>query len=418
MPPRKKDLDTQKASVRIVHLTNLFRVDWLMSIFVLGLAVLGFLTLYSACGEGSLSNFWKQVVYFVMGACVAAVLICTDYRFLVGLGPLIYLAVLGLLVGVLIFGIDVKGSTRWFDLGVFRLQPSEVAKVGLIYALTWYFVKLGDRIRKIWWFFITFIIVAIPMALILKQPDLGTAACLAPLVVVMLFVAGCRVRHLLAIILVGLSILPYAWLQMKDFKPDTEEYLEANTQAKRDEIRAAQKAEFAANRKPWDLHWHQCMRIYTFLHPESDPTGGGWQTTQSKITVGSGGLTGKGYLKGEMTRLKYLPMHFNDFIFSSLAEERGFVGATIVIGCFLALLLRGLMFARDCPEMGGTLLACGAVTILAFHVFINIGITIGLLPVTGLPLPFLSYGGSFYLATMALVGTLLSVPMRKRVFVY
>jgi len=257
----------------------------------------------------------------------------------------------------------------------------------------------------------------VPMGLILKQPNLGTAASLAPLTVVMLFVAGCRVRHLLALILLGSALLPYVWLEMKDFNPETEEYLAANEAGKRailDEMRG----EYQADRKPWDLHWHQKMRIYTFLHPESDPRGSAWQTVQSKITVGSGGLKGKGFLEGEMTRLRYLPEHHTDFIFSTLAEERGFIGAAVVIGLFAALLLRGLIFARDCPEMMGTLLATGVVTILAFHVFVNIGITVGLLPVTGLPLPFLSYGGSFYMAAMACVGILLSVPMRRRAFVY
>ncbi|HNR33266.1 MAG TPA: FtsW/RodA/SpoVE family cell cycle protein, partial [Candidatus Hydrogenedentes bacterium] len=167
----------------------------------------------------------------------------------------------------------------------------------------------------------------------------------------------------------------------------------------------------------YELKYYQKMRIYTFLNPEADPRGSAWQTIQSMITVGSGGLSGKGYLQGTQTRLNYLPEHHTDFIFSLYAEERGFLGVVVIAGVYLAFLLRGLQFARDCPEMHGTLLAAGVVTILAFHIFVNIAITVGSLPVTGIPLPFMSYGGSFYMTTMMCVGVLLNVPMRRRMFV-
>ena len=203
---------------------------------------------------------------------------------------------------------------------------------------------------------------------------------------------------------------------MKDFDPAPPEYQAAKYHEKL-EMRAKMKEEFQANRKPYEFHWHQKMRIYGFLHPEADKKASGWQTYQSMITVGSGGLSGKGFLNSTQTRLKYLPEHHTDFIFSLLAEEHGFMGAALVIALFAAFLLRGLGFALDCPDMAGTLLAGGVVTVLAFHVFVNIGITIGLLPVTGIPLPFLSYGGSFYMTTMACVGILLNVPMRRHMFV-
>jgi rod shape determining protein RodA len=150
--------------------------------------------------------------------------------------------------------------------------------------------------------------------------------------------------------------------------------------------------------------------------PKADPQGIGWQTRQSKITVGSGGFYGKGFTKGTQTMLNYLPEHHTDFIFSLLAEEKGFIGAAAVIILFAAFLLRGLQFTKECQDLAGTLLGVGAVTILAFHVFVNIAITIGLMPVTGIPLPFLSYGGNFYLTTMMSVGMLLNVPVRKQLF--
>jgi rod shape determining protein RodA len=302
-----------------------------------------------------------------------------------------------MLLGVEFFGYEAKGSERWLVLGPVRIQPSEINKVLLVYALTWYLTTIGKRIRSLHWFILTFILIGIPMALILKQPNLGTAACLAPLVVVMLFVAGCRLWHLGVIIAIGLSVIPVLWWQMKDFDPEV-------------------KPEVAAT-SVYELKHYQKKRIYTFLHPEYDPQGSGWHTTQSKITVGSGGLSGKGYLEGTQTRLNYLPEHHTDFIFSLLAEEHGFIGAAVVVGLFAAFLLRGLMYARDCPDMMGTLLAAGVVTVLGFHIFVNIAITIGLMPVTGIPLPFLSYGRSFYLTTMICVGILLSVPIRRNVFV-
>jgi len=401
------DFDVHDATVRVVNLRNLRRVDWMMPIFILSLAVVGWLTVYSATRSTDPFKFQKMIFHFLLGAGVAVLIIATDYRFLVAIAPVLYAGAIALLVGVLATGTITKGSERWLVWGPFRLQPSEIAKLTVVYALTWYFTTLGHRIRKLHWFLLTFLIAGLPIILILKQPNLGTAACLVPLVFVMLYVAGCRLLHLALIVLMGLSLIPAVWWEMKDFDP--------NDKTQNPAFAGAQKA----SPKPfYELRYHQKRRIYTFLNPGSDLKDSGWQTYQSQITVGSGGLFGKGYLKGTQTRLNYLPEHDTDFIFSVLAEERGFFGALVVVGLFAAFLLRGFMFARDCPEMMGTLLATGTVTILAFHVFVNIAITIGLMPVTGIPLPFLSYGGSFYLTTMACVGVLLNVPMRQRVFVY
>ena len=201
----------------------------------------------------------------------------------------------------------------------------------MVFSLTWYFTKIGDRIKKLPWFILTFVLAAIPMALILKQPNLGTAACLGPLTLAMLYVAGCKRWHLAVVILVGLSAVPMLWWQMKDFDPQVEN----------------------EPRVFFELKHYQKMRIYTFLNPEYDPQGSGWHTLQSRITIGSGGLSGKGYLKGTQTRLNYLPEHHTDFIYSLLAEEFGFLGAITVIALFTLLLLRGLSFAQDavtCPE--------------------------------------------------------------------
>ena len=399
------DYQAEDAIMRVVNVRNLRRVDWLLPIFVVSLAAIGWVTMYSASAQTENLYFEKQIAFFFAGAVITAGIICVDYRTVVALAPLMYTTAILMLIGVLTVGTEVNGSQRWLNLGLFRIQPSELTKIIMIYFLAWYFHTLGNRIRKLHWFILAFILTGIPMALILKQPDLGTAACLGPLVVVMLFVAGCRLWHMGVVVLAGLAIIGLAWFQVRDFNPSPVQWEQD-----------IQRKVHGAWRKPYELHFHQKMRIYTFLHPDFSPRTGNWQAYQSFITVGSGGLTGKGFMNGTNTKLNYLPEHRTDFIFSHYAEERGFIGGVVVIGLFLAFLLRGLMFARDCPEMMGTLLAAGVVTVLGFHIFFNIAITIGLMPVTGMPLPFLSYGGTFYLSTMACVGILLNVPMRRKMF--
>jgi len=368
------------------------RVDIWLILNVLALAVIGWILMYSVARSASTVYLYRMILFFCSGVVVTIFFVSIDYRFLVNWAPLFYLGSIALLLVVLFFGTEAKGSERWINLGLFRLQPSEFSKIIMIFFLTWYLTKIGEKIRKLGWFVVTFLLVGIPMALILKQPNLGTAASLAPLVFAMLYVAGCRKVHLVLVLLLGSMLVPVLWLEMKDFDPSVEKETQTTL----------------------GLKHYQKKRIYAFLHPEYDYRGTGWHTYQSKITIGSGGISGKGYLRGTQTKLKYLPEHHTDFIFSLLAEEFGFVGGVMVIALFAIMLFRGLMFARDAYDMQGTLLAVGVVTVLAFHIFVNIAITTGLLPVTGIPLPFLSYGGSFYMTVMAGIGILLNVPLRKK----
>ncbi|MFA7692177.1 MAG: rod shape-determining protein RodA [Candidatus Hydrogenedentes bacterium] len=387
-----KQVQHQDISVKLFNVRNVTHIDWWLPMLVTALAVCGWVVMYSASRNTEVAYLTRQILFFAVGILVAFTFLCFDYRFLVSMGPFMYFIALSLLLLVIFFGSSAKGSERWISLGFFRLQPSEYTKLIMVFFLTWYFTRIGERVKKLLWFAFTFILVALPMALILKQPNLGTAASLGPLTLAMLYVAGCRRRHLAVVIVAGLCAVPVLWWQMKDFDPQV----------------------VSDQRSFFDLKHYQKMRIYTYLHPEYDPQGSGWHTLQSKITIGSGGLTGKGYLKGTQTRLNYLPEHHTDFIYSLLAEEFGFVGAISVIALFSLLLLRGLTFARDAVDLSGTLLATGVVVILAFHIFVNIAITAGMMPVTGIPLPFLSYGGNFYMTTMAGMGVLLSVPLRKR----
>ncbi len=440
MPTRGLLYEAKDFNIRLFNWRNLQRVDWMLSLFVMLLATAGFIALYSACRTTDIGILYRQLTGFGAGIILAMCFACLDYRFLVSCGPIFYIIALVLLIGVELNGYQSGGSERWLDIGPIRIQPSELSKLAMIVTLTWYFHMLGRRIRGLHWFLLTFVIVGVPTLLILKQPNLGTAATMGPLTLAMLYTAGCRWWHLAAVILAGLSLFPVLAIEMNGFDPEAREFkrIDANddhvitlgelraflpkvpvdpADTRAEDTPATQAdydaAEIRVNpRSRLGLKDYQKKRIYAFLHPEYDPKGSGWHTTQSRITIGSGGLSGKGYLQGTQTRLNYLPEHHTDFIFSVVAEEWGFIGVAVCIGLYAAFLFRGLMFARDCLEMQGTLLATGIVTVLGFHIFVNIAVTVGLMPVTGIPLPFLSFGRSFYLTVMACVGVLLSIPAR------
>jgi rod shape determining protein RodA len=352
----QSDFDVRDARISVINYANLRRIDWFMALIVLSLVLAGWLALYSASQYSESGYFSRQVVAFFVGAFIAAVIVVIDYRFVVIFAPAMYLAAVGTLFAVLEFGHTAKGSERWLQIGPVGVQPSELTKLVMVYFLAWYLNALGERIKKFYWFALTFILVGIPIVLILKQPNLGTALCLAPLVVVMLFVAGCRWRHMALVAIAGFSLVPVLYWQMKDF--DARKYLDERKRERTQKVVAASSEENAAEKEApkkggilakLELKDYQKMRIYSFLHPEEDKSESGWQTYQSLITVGSGGLSGKGYMQGTQTKLKWLPEHHTDFIFSVVAEEMGFIGASIIIGLFAAFLLRGLMFARDCP---------------------------------------------------------------------
>ncbi len=372
--------DLMSAHIRIFDFGNLRRLDLWLAAIVLALAAVGVMVLYSTSRSTSSATpyYLLQMMFIPVGCLIALTITCIDYRFLVSLAPFFYGILIVALVAVLLVGVEVKGATRWLQLGPIRIQPSEQSKLALIFMLAWYLSSIGNKIQRIPYFLLTFAIAAVPALLIFRQPNLGTAATLGPVVFAMLYVAGCRRSHLVGIVVLALVAAPVGWSQLKDY---------------------------------------QKTRVLTILNPGADALGSGYHTTQSMITVGSGGPFGKGYMQGTQTYLSYLPEHHTDFIFSVLAEEWGFVGSVGVVALFLLLFMRALIIARKSPEMSGALLVIGIVTLLAFHVFVNIAITLGIAPVTGIPLPFLSYGRSFYLTTMMCIGVLLSVNTRKGLFI-
>jgi rod shape determining protein RodA len=403
--------------VGVFDRTNLRRLDPLLVLLTLVLAFVGIVNMYSVThgaatpetleSAGFLDTIrhaltgrvGDQLFYLGLGLLVAAFVIALDYRFAVSMAPLLFVAALALLVLVLVIGIEVNGARRWIDLKVYRLQPSELAKVALVYMLAWYLSRIGPRIRKLPYFALAFVFAALPVALIARQPSLSSAITFLPVVFVMLFAAGCRLWHVAALVLPVALAGAAAFAQVNDY-------------------RTLGPEAYAAKEYPFGLQLkgYQARRVLTFLDPESDRKGAGFQSIQMRITVGSGEMLGKGFGGGTQTHFKYLPEFHTDLIFALVAEEWGFVGSTTVIVLFLLFFMRSLGLAQSCPDTAGSLLAIGCTTILAFHAFTNIAITLCLLPVTGVPLPFLSYGGSFYLTTMLCVGTLLSVHARKPFF--
>lgn len=360
----------------IINVRKLLRVDPLIIVLVLSLAAIGFVTLYSVykTSHAATPYHTQQILRFITGAALAAAIVCIDYRVLVALAPAFYAIAVGLLVAVEIAGHTAMGAERWLKIGPIVIQPSEQTKLIVVLALAWYLSLIGEKIRRLPYFLLAFVIAGVPALLILKQPNLGTAAVMGPIAFAMLYVAGCKRWHLIAVLLCGLALAPVAW-----------QFLEG----------------------------YQKTRLVAFVDPDVDPMGAGYQTRQSMISVGSGGLRGKGFGNSTQTQLQYLPEYHTDFIFSHYAEERGFVGALVLISLYTAFLLQGLSVARRSHEIAGSALAVGVVTILAFHTFVNVSITIGLMPVTGIPLPFLTYGGSFYITVMMCVGLLMNIHARR-----
>ncbi|HOJ33449.1 MAG TPA: rod shape-determining protein RodA [Candidatus Hydrogenedentes bacterium] len=421
MSLRIEETDLLDADVRVFNIRNLKRVDAFIVLLTLVLAFVGVLTQYSASyGASSVLGtetekstfsqiFWKlftgysgkQIGFLGIGVLCAVVVACLDYRFLVAIGPVVYIVIVAMLVLTLFspLGYAVRGARRWLDLGLIRIQPSEFSKLGLIFMLAWYGSRVGPKLQKLGYLLFAFVLVAIPCGLIFLQPSLSTAVALLPAALIMLYIAGCRLLHFF---LLGLLVLFPATVVINQAL----DYEEIGPEA------------YNAKHYPLGIKLKetQVQRILTFILPNPDPKKTGYHALQARITVGSGQLAGKGFLKGTQTHLSFLPDFHTDFIFALLAEEWGFVGATAVIVLFLLFFQRGLSLAFSCPDPAGRLLGVGCASLLAFHAFTNMAVTVGLLPVTGMPLPFLSYGGSFYITTCLCVGCLLSIQVRKRFF--
>ena len=354
-------------------------VDWVLVGGVLLITLMALLNLYSATRLNDavgLSAFFKQLYFNLMGFGLILLIVMVDYKALVALSYPLYILVLILLVVAMLFGETVAGSQRWLDLGFFRLQPSEPAKLILIIVLASYYYRKdtgkGFTLPEI---FTPIVLTLIPFVLILKQPDLGTALMLVILFASMTLFVKLKWSTFGVLAGTALSALPIAW---KFF-----------------------------------LKPYQRQRIETFLNPESDPLGSGYHITQSKIAVGSGLKFGKGYLHGTQGQLDFLPERHTDFAFSVWAEEWGFFGSLFFMACYFFVLLWGLNIAVTARDKFGMLLAFGIVSLLFWQAFVNMGMIMGLLPVVGVPLPLFSYGGSSLLTNLAGIGLLINIRMRR-----
>ncbi|HKC50972.1 MAG TPA: rod shape-determining protein RodA [Myxococcota bacterium] len=353
-------------------------------IFLMGLAValIGIVNLISASPErnGFLPDTaWRQLVWMGLGLALLLATLLLDYRTLERIAIPFYGGVILLLVAVLFIGRIVNGSQRWIDLGPMNLQPSELAKLALIIL----FARLLARRSAassigLLDLVLPALLVALPAALIVKQPDLGTALVLCIVSASFLAVTRVRVGSLVLIVAGGVAALTVAWL--------------------------------------FFLHDYQKERVFTFMNPERDPLGAAYHAIQSQIAVGSGGLFGKGFLHGSQSQLDFLPEEQTDFVFSVLGEEWGFVGTATVLALYLGILIRGLMIAHSSKDLFGAYLAVGIVALFFWAGAINVGMVIGVLPVVGVPLPMLSYGGSALLTCMVALGLLMNVSMRRYIF--
>jgi rod shape determining protein RodA len=351
-----------------------YHIDWMLIAALFALCAIGLAMIYSATG-GFTRVYWTQVYAIALGIVAMAMCLAVDYRSLADKSHWIYLAMVVVLVAVLFVGAVRGGSRRWLDLGAFNLQPSEFAKAALALMLA---KMLGEARRPAISnqdLVLAGVITAVPLLLISRQPDLGTAATFVPVLLTIAYVAGMPVRYLGALVLAGALLAPVAY--------------------------------------QFGLEDYQKERISTFLDPEQDPRGAGYQQIQARITVGSGGAWGKGFMQGTQGQLRFLPVAHNDFIFSVLAEEQGFAGVVAALGLYLFVILRSVEAARLARDRMGAYLVLGVLASFTFQVIYNITMSAGLVPVKGLTLPLMSYGGSSMIATLAGFGLILNVRMRR-----
>lgn len=352
--------------------------DWTLLALVMAVCAIGVVNIYStgfSLADNQSPLYIKQLQWIFLGLAFLGLAFLIDYRAISQAAYVIYGLSIASLVFVALFGHTANGAQRWISFGVFLFQPSELMKVTVIIALARYFDDHKSHepylLREL---FIPCLIVLIPFVLILKQPDLGTSLVLVIVSASIVLFIGMNGKSILIALTSVLAAMPVAWHFLKDYQKD---------------------------------------RLLTFLSPENDPLGTGYHIIQSMIAIGSGGFLGKGFLQGSQTQLKYLPEQQTDFVFSVFAEEWGFVGGLILLVMFISLIVWGLKIALHSKDLLGTILAFGITALIAWQVVINMGMVLGLLPVVGIPLPFMSYGGSAIVTLLGAIGLLMNVSVRR-----
>lgn len=357
-----------KAFFTSIHL------DLILILLIITLCSLGLVILYSASNQ-NMAFFYRQLIHFAVGLVALFITAQTPPRIYQTLSPWGYLLSIMMLLGVLFLGVDAKGAKRWLEIpGVIRFQPSELVKLLLPLGIAWYMArkpvppKILDIAKAL-------VIISIPTVLILKQPDLGTAILILASGFLVLFFAGISWWIIISMLAVVSASLPLLWFFV--------------------------------------MHSYQKQRVLTFLNPESDPLGSGWNSIQSKIAIGSGGIEGKGYLQSSQSQLEFLPESHTDFIIAVLAEESGLIGVVLLLLLYGLITLRGLYLSTRCKTLFGRLIAASMMTTFFIYVFVNIGMVSGILPVVGVPLPLISYGGTSVVSLLISFGITMSMATHR-----
>jgi rod shape determining protein RodA len=351
--------------------------DWFLFLPAVALPLVGLGVIFTATtGTPVAGSFDRQILWIGLGLVGLFLALVIDYHTLAEFSYLFYGLALALLTFTLVFGRVVNSSQSWLGVGHFQFQPSELAKVATILMVAAYLGR--ERLGRLGAanFVAICVIVGLPVLLIMRQPDLGTAVTFVPLLAGATFLAGIRIRTLVILALIAAIVLPLAGSHLKPYQKE---------------------------------------RVRTFLEPTRDPKGAGYQLIQSLIAVGSGGVLGKGFLSGTQGQLQFLPEQHTDFILAVLAEEGGFIGTTVVLGLYFLIIYRCMAIARGSRDSLGAYLAIGVVSVLGCQAILNIGVVLGLLPTTGVPLPLMSYGGSSLLSNLIGIGLVLNVWMRRLV---
>lgn len=360
----------------LIEKRSLKSFNYVILITVLTLVTIGELLIYSATNSLEYSSLYhnyylKQLVFIIVSLITMFFVSNVNYHIWIELANKLYIFTVFLLILILIIGKSKAGGfVRWFHFGSFSFQPSELCKAALVLAITRFIIDNKGKIALFEGFIKIFCLVGIPLVLIIIQPDLGTAMIFIPLIFFMMFIAGIKLKYLIYSLILIITASPFFWFLMKDY---------------------------------------QKRRILSFINPEADPLGSGYSVIQSKIAIGSGGILGKGFLKGTQSQLNFIPEHHTDFVFSVLGEEFGFIGVLIVLCLYYVFVMEGIKIAIHAKDKAGRILATGIISMFVSQVFINIGMTLGILPVVGVPLPFLSYGGSSLLFNMVLIGILFNI---------
>jgi rod shape determining protein RodA len=351
------------------------KLDLRLLALALLLTAIGVAMVHSTTSGGPRGDLGgRQVLWALLGVAVAAVFLAVDYRILLQYSPGLYGVAMLVLVALPLFGRRIAGAKSWIRFGAFQIQPSELARIAIALLLAWILENDDRALVKTRTIGILAAAVGLPMFLVLLQPDTGVALTYTPFLLAALYFGGMRARWWATLILAGALAVGSSWFLLKDYQKD---------------------------------------RIRTFLDPNLAVRGAGYQVRQARIAIGSGGVFGKGWKQGTQSRLGFLPVRHTDFIFAALAEEWGFAGVAAFLGIYGAFVARGLALARDARDRGGSMLVLLLVTNIACEAAGNIAMNVGLLPTTGITLPFVSYGGSSLVATWAMTGLMLSVAYRR-----